>query len=619
MKSIIHLAFVIIFVLSSSIPVLAGQADAVTDFSCADVTEIPTLECEALVALYNSTNGPGWTINPNWLVVNTPSYWYGVTVESGHVIGLNISSNNLVGRLPGGLGNLTNLKELVLWMNQLNGSIPVELGNLTNLTDLYLDENQLSGSIPATLGNLVNLQRLILDENQLSGSIPVELGNLTQLSLLRLGWNHLSGSIPIELGNLNNLTSMDLSNNQLSGSIPIELGDLTNLQYLYLYINQLSGSIPPELGNLSNLTSLDLQLNKLSGSIPPELGDLTNLKYLYLGPNQLTGSIPPELGDLTNLKGLYLGPNQLSGSIPADLGKLANLLYLALNENQFSGSIPVELGNLTNLYTLSLESNQLSGSIPTELGDLTNLTWLELDSNQLSGSIPAGLGNLTNLYHLWLQDNLLEGEVPSSFINLVNLYDPGQYSGDGLDLDYNLLNVPPGYPDPLDPLQIFLHQKDPDWQLYQGFEQVVGSGGGEITSLDGRTDFVIPPGAVVTDTTFAFMPFPAPRHASGLRAFANNSFDLSAEDGTGNPVTAFNLPISVTLNYSDTDFGPEDALGLYYWDTAGMNWTDAVTTCPGGEYTRDLEGNMLALSLCHLTEFGLFGNPLNIFLPVIRR
>ena len=36
-------------------------ASAPAAFSCDNVTEIPKVECEALVALYNSTNGPGWT------------------------------------------------------------------------------------------------------------------------------------------------------------------------------------------------------------------------------------------------------------------------------------------------------------------------------------------------------------------------------------------------------------------------------------------------------------------------------------------------------------------------------------------------------------------------------
>ena len=38
-----------------------AEPAAPTAFSCDSVTEIPKAECEALVALYNSTNGPGWT------------------------------------------------------------------------------------------------------------------------------------------------------------------------------------------------------------------------------------------------------------------------------------------------------------------------------------------------------------------------------------------------------------------------------------------------------------------------------------------------------------------------------------------------------------------------------
>jgi len=84
-------------------------------------------------------------------------------------------------------------------------------------------------------------------------------------------------------------------------------------------------------------------------------------------------------------------------------------------------------------------------------------------------------------------------------------------------------------------------------------------------------------------------------------------------------VTVFNLPITVTLNYSDTDYiGPENTLGLYYWNVDASSWTDAVTTCPG-EYTRDMEANWFSLPLCHLTEFGIFTAPIRNYLPVIRR
>ncbi len=568
MKSIIYFCIAIVFALTSSLPVLA-----VDTFSCASVTEIPQVECEALIALYNITNGPGWKYTYNWLVTSTPSDWYGVAASGGHVSTLRLSDN------------------------QLNGSIPRELGNLPNLLELWLSGNQLSGSIPSELGSLNDLTILYLSNNQLSGSIPPELGSLANLQTLELGWNQLDGSIPPELGNLLGLQALALNSNQLSGSIPPTLGSLTNLIWLVLSQNQLSGNIPPELGNLINLTNIFLGNNQLSGSIPAVLGNLNNLTHLELGVNKLTGSISSSFGNMTNLVVLNLGQNQLIGSIPIDFGNLSNLLYLDIRNNQLSGSIPAQLGSLTNLQNLYLSGNQLSGGIPPELG------------------------NLTDLKTLWLQDNNLSGDIPFTFINLVNLYDPGGFYGNGLDLDFNMLNIPQWYPDPRVPLQVFLSQKDPDWQLFQGFTQMIDTGGGEFTSLDGRTNILIPAGALITDTTFTYIPQPAPQHESARLVFANNSFELSAEDSIGNPVTTFNLPLTITLTYTDTDvFGfTENTLGLYYWSDLTSTWADAVATCQSGAYTRNLEGNILALPLCHLTEFGLFGVPLYNFLPVVRR
>jgi hypothetical protein len=63
------------------------------------VTEIPQSECEALVALYNSTNGPGWLDNTNWLETTTPCSWYGVLCSGGHVYDVDLSSNQLSGTI----------------------------------------------------------------------------------------------------------------------------------------------------------------------------------------------------------------------------------------------------------------------------------------------------------------------------------------------------------------------------------------------------------------------------------------------------------------------------------------------------------------------------------------
>ena len=170
-----------------------------------DVTRTITLLVEALpardalVALYNATDGPNWTNNENWLTDAPLHDWHGVGTNFG------------------------------------------------SLTVVRLPENGLSGPIPPELANLVDLWYLDLSENALTGQIPPDLGSLEALKLLILSRNNLRDSIPSELGNLVNLRELRLDRNNLTGSIPRHLGELANLERLWLDANDLTGPIPPEL------------------------------------------------------------------------------------------------------------------------------------------------------------------------------------------------------------------------------------------------------------------------------------------------------------------------------------------------------------------------------------
>ena len=166
-------------------------------------------ERAALVAIYDATGGDNWTNNDNWKSQEPVGTWYGVTVANGAVTELNLEDNNLTGRLPSEIGDLTSLELLDLFDNDLTGSIPAETGKLTRLEGLWLENNSLTGEIPTEIGNLTSLEGLWLDGNSLSGSIPAETGKLTNLVTLSLSGNSLTGSIPAEIGKLTRLEHLD--------------------------------------------------------------------------------------------------------------------------------------------------------------------------------------------------------------------------------------------------------------------------------------------------------------------------------------------------------------------------------------------------------------------------
>ena len=183
-----------------------------------------THDRDALVALYESTNGESWRNSVNWLSETEPiGKWFGVSVDgNGCVLVLYLDNNELVGSIPPELGSLAKLDTLDLDGNELSGEIPTELGSLSNLTVLSMDHNELSGPIPPELGlgKLAKLEGLHLDNNQFSGSIPPELGNLVKLEELHLDTNQLTGEIPRELTNLTELSVLYVTRNQLTGRIP---------------------------------------------------------------------------------------------------------------------------------------------------------------------------------------------------------------------------------------------------------------------------------------------------------------------------------------------------------------------------------------------------------------
>ena len=116
-------------------------------------------EKEALIALYNSTQGDKW--NNTWDLNASVDGWYGVVVKDNKVVELNLQFNNLQGNLPETIGNLINLQRMNLGFNKIQGKLPSSIGNLSNLVSLEIFMNKLEGNIPNEIGNLTTLKSLL--------------------------------------------------------------------------------------------------------------------------------------------------------------------------------------------------------------------------------------------------------------------------------------------------------------------------------------------------------------------------------------------------------------------------------------------------------------------------
>ncbi|KAK3419961.1 hypothetical protein EUGRSUZ_G00734, partial [Eucalyptus grandis] len=143
---------------------------------------------------------------------------------------LSLYHNNLSGGIPRCFNNFSRM-----WANSTlyfrsTGGFPIMVdikgisieftSTLPYLFSIDLSSNELDGKIPEGLTCLARLQNLNLSQNKLVGKIPFDIGNLKYLESLDLSDNKLSDEIPHSISNLDFLSHLDLSNNNLSGPIP---------------------------------------------------------------------------------------------------------------------------------------------------------------------------------------------------------------------------------------------------------------------------------------------------------------------------------------------------------------------------------------------------------------
>ncbi|XP_061996616.1 receptor-like protein EIX2 [Rosa rugosa] len=396
-------------------------------FNLIDYEWIPPFKLHD-IKMHNCQVGPGF---PVWLQSQT------------ELVSVSLTNAGISGPIPEEW--VFKISSQIQWLdlssNQISGKLPFRFNSFPNLSSIVLSHNQFDGTIPSSICSIQSLWYLALNNNQLSGEFPKEWSLWSNIDLVDVSNNNMSGNIPSSMGIPSSLYILKIDNNQFSGEIPSALQNCSSLQRLYLGGNKFTGSIPSWIGSkVSTFTVLQLQSNSLSGHIPHHLCSLPFLQILDLSHNRFSGTIPNCLNELNSLiDGSYGGwifpivfevtTVTVKGRASEYLEDNARLLFIIdFSSNDLEGEIPEEISSLVQLVTLNLSINQLSGNIPSRIGNLHLLETLDLSQNQLSGQIPQSLASLTFLSHLNLSCNKLTGRIPSGN-QLQTLDDSSIYEG----------------------------------------------------------------------------------------------------------------------------------------------------------------------------------------------
>uniref|UniRef100_A0A803PNM4 Disease resistance R13L4/SHOC-2-like LRR domain-containing protein n=1 Tax=Cannabis sativa TaxID=3483 RepID=A0A803PNM4_CANSA len=365
--------------------------------------------------------------------------WDGVTcnLETGHVIGLDLSSSCLQGPLSSNssLFSLTKLQRLNLAYNNFTlSNIPSRLfTQLPRLTHLNLSSSNFYGFVPSEIALLSNLISLDLSSVayfdilkgegcELCESLTMKTvsENMTKLREVHLDGVNLSSVSVLSFSKFAHLISLSLYDCNLHGEFPMNIFQLPNIQVIVLSDNEnLIGSLP-DFHNGSQLQTLHLYGTKFHGRLPDSIGNLKSLIELIIERCNFSGTIPSSLGNLSQLEVLDLGGNNFNGEVPATLGNLSQLKYLALGGSNFIGQLPATLGNLSQLEHFNLVGENIKGQLPSTLQNLAKLTYLRIVDTGLTGELPFWIGNFKLLESLTISGKF-EGQIPSSLGNLSHL------------------------------------------------------------------------------------------------------------------------------------------------------------------------------------------------------
>ncbi|MCL7049360.1 hypothetical protein MKW94_021698 [Papaver nudicaule] len=211
-----------------------------------------------------------------WLDLNTNKLSGEIPSRLGRQLGAKSLSGILSGNTAAFVRNVGNsCKGRLLEVPTLKSCDFTRLysGAILSMWTLYqtieyidLSYNQLWGKIPEEFGGMIALQVLHLAHNNLSGEIPANFGHLNNLGVFDASHNDLQGPIPESFANLSFLVQIDLSNNRLTGlcGVPLPPCQTENVPATTPSMDDRKGSGKPTAASWANSIILGVLVSVVS-------------------------------------------------------------------------------------------------------------------------------------------------------------------------------------------------------------------------------------------------------------------------------------------------------------------------------------------------------------------
>ena len=342
---------------------------------------------DALVKLYQSTNGDNWTHNDNWCSDKPVTEWYGVKKKGDNEYTLLLTNNNLTGKIeqtfPDDVDVILSCAD-----NQLTS---LNVSGCTALTSLGCSNNQLVSLNVSGCTALTFLS--CTDNNQLTS---LDVSGCTALTTLYCWRSQLTS---LDASGCTALTLLSCYGNQLTS---LDVAGCIALEELFCTNNQLTFLDVSSCTALKDLSCFDNRLTSL------DVSNCTALEDLVFSDNQLTSL---DVSSCTALEDLICSDNQLTS---LDVSGCMALTRLFCDSNQLTS---LDVSGYTTLTTLSCYGNQLTSLdvsgcmalkefyfssnplISLDVSGCTALTTLSLSycGNQLTSLDVSGCTALTTL------------------------------------------------------------------------------------------------------------------------------------------------------------------------------------------------------------------------------